>query len=161
MISQFCDWLEATPVSQTFQGLTWFVPSVQTVHILSIAVVMTSVGTLDFKLLGISGRAQSLAVMVSGLMPWIWSALVILLITGALLTVTEPSRELLNLAFRAKMLMVLAMAAILVLLQRRLRDDPDYWSRSPRRRGAARAIGAISLLLVVCIVVAGRWIAYI
>ena len=161
MISQFCDWLESTSVSQTFQGLTWFVPLVQTVHIVSIAVVMTSVGTLDFKLLGISGRAQSLAAMVSGLMPWIWSALVILLFTGALLTVTEPSRELLNLAFRAKMLMVLAMAAILVLLQRRLRNDPDYWSQSPRRRGAARAIGATSLLLVVCIVVAGRWIAYI
>ncbi|HEY0801394.1 MAG TPA: DUF6644 family protein [Steroidobacteraceae bacterium] len=161
MISQFCDWLEATPVSQTFQALTWFVPLVQTVHILSIAIVMTSVGTLDFKLLGITGRAQPLSAMVAGFMPWIWSALAILLITGALLTVTEPSRELLNLAFRVKMLMVIAMAVILLFLQRRLRRDPDYWGQSPRRRGAARALGATSLLLVVCIIIAGRWIAYI
>jgi len=161
VISQFCDWLAATPVSQTFQDLGWFVPLVQTVHILSIAVVMTSVGMLDFKLLGLTGRAQSLAAMVSSFMPWVWSALLIQLITGALLTITEPSRELLNLAFRVKMLMVLAMAAILLLIQRRLRRDAHYWELSPSRRRAARAVGAACLLLLVSIVVAGRWIAYI
>ena len=161
MIVQLCDWLEATPLSQTLQGLTWFVPLVQTIHILSIAVVMTSVGTLDFKLLGLAGRAEPLSVMVSTLMPWIWSALVMLLVSGALLTVTEPSRELMNAAFRVKMLMVLVIASMLLLLQRRLQRDPNYWGLSRHRRGAARAIGAGSLVLLVGIVVAGRWIAYI
>jgi hypothetical protein len=158
VISQFCKWLDATPLSQAFQEWVWFVPTVQTVHILCIAVVMTSVGMLDFKMLGIAGRNQTLAVMASNFMPWIWSALALLLLTGTLLTITEPSRELLNDAFRAKMLMVIAVAAILRLVQRRLRGDPNYWSS---RRAASRAIGAMSLLLVVTIVVAGRWIAYI
>jgi cbb3-type cytochrome oxidase subunit 1 len=161
VIQQFCDWLAATPVSQTFQDLGWFVPLVQTLHILSIAVVMTSVGMLDFKLLGLAGRTQSLAEMVSNFMPWVWSALVIQLITGALLTITEPSRELMNLAFRLKMLMVLAVAAILLLIQGRLRRDAQYWGLSPGRRRAARVVGGSCLLLLVSIVVAGRWIAYI
>ena len=158
MISQFCKWLDATPVSQTFQSLVWFVPTVQTVHILSIAVVMTSVGTLAGKLAGITGRDQALATMVSSIMPWVWCALAALLTTGLLLTVAEPSRELLNAAFRAKMLMVLAMVGILRLVQVRLREDPDYWGR---RRAAAGGLGAASLLLAVTIIVAGRWIAYI
>jgi len=158
VISHFCKWLDATPLSQTFQEWVWFVPTVQTIHILCIAVVMTSVGMLDFKLLGLSGRNQSLAGMVSNFMPWIWSALGLLLASGALLTITEPARELLNFAFRAKMLMVLAMAGILRFVQLRLRRDPDYWTS---RRTAGRAIGAASLLLAVTIVVAGRWIAYI
>jgi hypothetical protein len=102
MIDQFCNWLAGAPVSQAFQDLRWFVPTVQTVHILCIAVIMTSVGMLAFKLLGLAGRAQPLSVMVASFMPWIWSALVIQLITGTLLTITEPDRELLNLAFRAK-----------------------------------------------------------
>jgi hypothetical protein len=59
------------------------------------------------------------------------------------------------------MLMVLALAAILMHLQGRLRDDPDYWERSTRRRAAARVSGAGTLLLAICIVTAGRWIAYI
>jgi uncharacterized membrane protein len=161
VIPQFCEWLSATPVSQTFQDLTWFVPLVQTIHILCIAVVMTSVGMLDFKLLGLAGRAQSLGAMVAKFMPWIWTALAILLITGVLLTITEPSRELMNLAFRAKMLMVLGMAAMLMAVQRCLRSDAHYWNVSLGRRTLARAIGAASLLLAVCIIVAGRWIAYI
>ena len=158
MISQFCKWLDATPLSQTFQALVWFVPTVQIVHILCIAVVMTAVGMLDFKLLGLSRGEQTLAAMASGFMPWIWSALTILLTTGILLTITEPSRELLNPAFRLKMLMVLAVAALLRLIQLRLRRDPGYWGGRP---AAARAIGGASLLLVVSIIVAGRWIAYI
>ncbi len=158
MISQFCSWLDATPLSQTFQSLVWFVPSLQTVHILSIGVVMTSVGIVAGKLVGITGRDQVLSAMVSSVMPWVWWALAVLLATGFLLTVTEPARELLNAAFRAKMLMVLALAGILRLVQVRLRQDPDYWGR---RRAAAGALGAASLLLAVIIIVAGRWIAYI
>jgi hypothetical protein len=158
VISQFCKWLDATPLSQAFQEWVWFVPTVQTVHILCIAVVMTSVGMLDFKMLGLAGRNQPLAAMVAYFMPWIWSALALLLVTGTLLTITEPSRELLNNAFRAKMLMVSVVAVLLRIVQQRLRGDPNYWSA---RRASARAIGAISLVLVVTIVVAGRWIAYI
>jgi hypothetical protein len=158
VISQFCNWLDATALSQTFQSLVWFVPTVQTVHIMSIGVVLTSVGMLAGKLVGITGRNQTLSAMVSSVMPWVWCALAVLLATGLLLTVTEPSRELLNAAFRAKMLMVLAMAGILRLVQVRLRQDPDYWGR---RRTAAGGLGAASLLLAVTIIVAGRWIAYI
>jgi hypothetical protein len=158
LISQFCKWLDATPLSQTFQSLGWFVPTVQTVHILSIAVVMTSVALIAGKLVGVTGRALSLSAIMSSAMPWVWYALAVLLGTGLLLTITEPARELLNDAFRAKMLMVLALAAILRLLQVRLRRDPEYWSG---RRGAAGGLGAAALLLAVTIIVAGRWIAYI
>jgi hypothetical protein len=161
VISEFCDWLAATLVSQTFQDASWFVPLVQTVHIMSIAVVVTSVGIIDFKLLGISGRTQSLDAMVSSFMPWVWTALAILLITGTLLTITEPSRELMNVALRIKMVMVACAATALVIVQRQLRRDARYWEMSASRRRAARAIGAACLLLIVSIVVAGRWIAYI
>lgn len=161
MISAFCDWLAATPLSQAFQDASWFVPLVQTVHIMSIAVVMTSVGMIDFKLLGIGGRTQSLDGMVSSFMPWVWTALVILLITGTLLTITEPSRELMNAAFRIKMVMVACAASMLLIVQRPLRREAHYWEMSTRRRRAARAVGAACLLLIVSIVVAGRWIAYI
>ena len=161
MVSAFCDWLATTPISQAFQDLGWFVPLVQTVHILGIAVVLTAVAMTGGKLLGASIRAQPLAAMVSYFMPWVWIALATLLVTGILLTITEPSRELLNLAFRLKMVMVLGLVGFLLIIQSRLRRDPEYWTRSLGRQIAARAIGVLSLLLGVSIVVAGRWIAYI
>jgi hypothetical protein len=84
-----------------------------------------------------------------------------LLVTGILLTITEPARELLNWAFRVKMLLVLALAGTLRVVQLRMRRNPAYWTESPARRQAARAIGIVSVIVGASIVTAGRWIAYV
>ena len=150
-----------TQVSVAFQSASWFVPLVQTVHIIAIAVLLSSVYFISFKLLGLIRGSQSLAAASARSMPWMWSALGVLLVTGALLTITEPARELLNWAFRTKMVLVLTLSALLLLIQARLRGNAAYWSESPAKRSAARAIGAAALLIGAAIVTAGRWIAYV
>ena len=161
MIREFCDWLSRTSISVAFQSADWFVPTVQTVHIISIAILLTSVYVVSFRLIGVTRGGQSLAVVTSKSTPWIWSALCVLLATGIMLTITEPARELLNWAFRVKMLMVIALAAILLLVQSRTRHSPQYWTESAARRRAARAIGIAAVLIGAGIVTAGRWIAYV
>jgi magnesium-transporting ATPase (P-type) len=161
VIEEFCDWLAATPISEAFKNWNWFVPIVQTVHILSVAIVLTAVYIIGLRLVGVSLGKQSLATVTAKSMPWTWIALGVLLITGALLTITEPTRELLNYAFRAKMVMVLILAGILLIIQLRLRQNPGYWNESPGRRGVARALGVASLVVGASIVTAGRWIAYV
>ena len=161
MIKEFCDWLSATNVSVAFQSANWFVPTVQTVHIISIAILLTSVYVVSFRLIGITRGGLSLAVLTAKSTPWVWIALCVLLGTGILLTITEPARELLNWAFRVKMLMVIALAAILLVVQTRTRRSPEYWSESPTRRRAARAIGIAAVIIGAGIVTAGRWIAYV
>jgi len=161
VIKEFCDWLSATNVSVAFQSANWFVPTVQTVHIISIAILLTSVYVVSFRLIGITRGGLSLAVLTAKSTPWVWIALCVLLGTGILLTITEPARELLNWAFRVKMLMVIALAAILLVVQTRTRRSPEYWSESPTRRRAARAIGIAAVIIGAGIVTAGRWIAYV
>ncbi len=161
MIQRFCDWLSATTLSVAFQSANWFVPTVQTVHIISIAILLTSVYVMGFRLIGITRGGQSLAAVIAKSTPWVWTTLGVLLGTGILLTITEPARELLNWVFRVKMLMVVALAAILWVVQIRLRQSPEYWTESPRRRLAARAIGIAAVLIGAGIVTAGRWIAYV
>jgi hypothetical protein len=161
VIREFCDWLSNTRVSVAFQSADWFVPTVQTVHIIAIAILLTSVYVVSFRLIGVTRGGQSLAVVTAKSTPWIWSALCVLLATGMLLTITEPARELLNWAFRVKMLMVIALAAILLVVQARTRRNPQYWTESPTRRRAARAIGIAAVIIGAGIVTAGRWIAYV
>ena len=161
MIEQFCDWLSRTNISVAFQSANWFVPLVQTVHIIAIAILLTSVYVVSFRLIGITRSGQPLAVVAAKSTPWVWVTLCVLLATGILLTITEPARELLNWAFRVKMLMVLALAAILLLVQIRLRRSPEYWTESPARRRAARGIGIAAVIIGAGIVTAGRWIAYV
>jgi hypothetical protein len=161
VIEQFCDWLSRTAVSVAFQSTNWFVPLVQTVHIIAIAILLTSVYVVSFRLIGLTRGAQPLAVLTAKSTPWFWTTLCVLLVSGTLLTITEPARELLNWAFRVKMLMVLALAGILWQVQLRMRQNPDYWFESPARRRSARAIGLAAVLVGAGIVTAGRWIAYV
>jgi hypothetical protein len=133
VIQEFCDWLSRTNVSIAFQSAGWFVPTVQTIHIISIAILLTSVYVVSFRLIGVTRGGQRLAVLVARSTPWVWITLCVLLGTGILLTITEPARELLNWAFRVKMLMVIALAAILLVVQIRTRRSPEYWTESPTR----------------------------
>jgi hypothetical protein len=161
VIQEFCDWLSTTGISVAFQSANWFVPTVQTVHIISIAILLTSVYVVSFRLIGVTRGRQPLAVLIAKSTPWVWTTLCVLLGTGILLTITEPARELLNWVFRLKMLMVAALAGILLVVQIRMRRSPDYWTESPARRLVARGIGIAAVLIGAWIVTAGRWIAYV
>jgi hypothetical protein len=161
MIQQFCDWLAATSISQWFAGMDWFVPTVQTLHILSIAVVVTTLGMLDFRLLRLIRSGPPLPTLARNFIPWTWRALGVLLVSGILLIITEPTRELMNDAFRLKMLMVLALVVLTFVFQAATTREPGYWTASPARRLLGGALGITSLLLCVSIVAAGRLIAYV
>jgi hypothetical protein len=161
VIENFCDWLSATSISVAFQSTSWFVPLVQTVHIISIAILLISVYVISFRLIGLTRGTLPLATVAAKSTPWVWATLGVLLVSGILLTITEPARELLNWVFRIKMLLVLLLAGISMLVQSRLRRNPEYWTQSPRRRLAARAVGVLSVVIGACIVTAGRWIAYV
>jgi hypothetical protein len=161
MMQHFCDWLAATSVSQLFANLGWFVPTVQTLHILSIAVVVTTLGMLDFRLLRLIRSGPPLESLAGSFIPWIWRALGVLLVSGILLIVTEPTRELMNDAFRLKMLLVLVLVGLTFVFQTANAREAGYWSASPARQRLGAALAVASLVLCVSIVVAGRLIAYV
>lgn len=147
-------WLEHTQASQTIQVVSWIIPTVQTIHILAIAAVIGSMSLVDLRVLGVVGRAQSLSSVSTRLIPWVWGALIVLLLTGLVMIVGEPGRSLTNPIFQFKMLMVLTVGALTLALQSLLKRSPDA---AP---GVARLIALVSLLIWVLIIFAGRWIAY-
>jgi len=161
VIEEFCDWLSATSISVAFQSAGWFVPIIQTIHIIAISIFLISVYLISFRLIGLTRFRSPVAMITARSAPWIWGALSVLLATGVLLTVTEPARELLNWVFRAKMVLVLLLAGLLLVVQRPLSGNPLYWDESPARQLAARSAGIAALMIGAGIVTAGRWIAYV
>ena len=47
MLDDFNNWLGATPASLLIQKVFWIIPTVQTVHILAISVVVASMAMFD------------------------------------------------------------------------------------------------------------------
>jgi hypothetical protein len=156
VVQSFCDWLSNTPLSLKIQTVLWIIPAVQTIHILCVAIVMSTMAMLDFRLVGLAGRNQPISRTVNRWVPWVWGTLPVMLLTGCILIIGEPTRELMNPYFRAKMVMLLVVVAITLLLHVK-NKDAAYWQTKAL---AAKFAGSVSLLLWVGIVAAGRWIAY-
>ncbi len=158
-LQHFVDWLSQTPLSQTIQSVSWIIPTVQTIHILAIAGVIGSMVLLDLRVLGIAARTQSLSSVSHRLLPWVWCALIVLLLSGSVLITGEPGRSLVNLIFQVKMALVLLAAVLTFFLQRSL-NATAATAEAYHAPASAKAIAAISLVVWVTIVFAGRWIAY-
>ena len=161
MILEFCKWLAQTPLSILFQSVSWVVPSVQTVHILCVAIVVTRCAMLDLRLIKGSRGGATVAQATRDAMPWIWGALAVLAATGTVLIIAEPARELTNAAFWLKMSLLVVGIALAALVQRGIGQREDFWDMQAGSRLAARCIGAVSLLLWVSVLSAGRWIGYV
>ncbi len=157
----FGEWLAGTALSSLIQNVSWIIPTVQTIHIVCVAIVISAVFLVDLRILGVFARTQPLAALSHRFLTWIWYAIVVLFVTGALLIIGEPSRSLLNPAFGLKMLMLLIVAGLTLLIQRPLASDAGYWDASDGRRMTLKAIAVASLALWSGTVFAGRWIAYI
>jgi hypothetical protein len=157
----FADWLAGTRLSAVIQNESWIIPTVQTVHIVCVAIVISATFLVSLRILGVFDRSETLGALSQRFLPGIWYALVVLLVTGSLLIIGEPGRSLMNPAFGLKMFMLLIVASLTAILQRPLATNAGFWDESTQRRALARTIAVLSLALWSCIVFAGRWIAYV
>ena len=160
LLRDLSKWLAATSLSHTIQTNGWVIPTLQTIHILSVAVLFSSAILVDLRFYRALQRDVPLAEVARRFLPTIWPVLLILLITGSLLIIGEPRRSLLNNTFYLKMAL-LAVAVLLTLaLQWSLRVAPEFWERDRRRRIAGQLAATVSILVWCGILFAGRWIAY-
>jgi hypothetical protein len=160
LLRDLSKWLAATPLSHTIQTNGWVIPTLQTIHILSVAVLFSSAILVDLRFYRALQRDVPLADVARRFLPTIWPVLLILLITGSLLIIGEPRRSLLNNTFYLKMAL-LAVAVLLTLaLQWSLRAAPEFWERDRTRRIAGQLAATVSILVWCGILFAGRWIAY-
>lgn len=158
MIPAFCNWLSNTPLSMVIQDTTWIIPSVQSVHILAIATVMASILMLNFRLLGVTGRGLTVPEVAHRFLPWVWCAVGVLLLTGSILIIGEPGRELESPVFWVKMSLLACALLLTAGIQLGARRRERFWED---RRALSALTAVVSLTLWVGIVAAGRWIAYL
>ncbi len=159
-LADFAAWLTNTSLSMWFGTYFWSVPIVQVVHILSIGALFGAALMFNLRILGLAGTNRSIAQAARRFAPWIWWPLLVLTLSGLLLIIGEPNRELINPVFWVKMALV-AIAAIANLgFQRALRRRSATWEAG-MGAGIAFRLGAILLIMLwLAIIFGGRWIAY-
>ena len=159
-LSEFSRWLAATPLSHVIQTTKWVIPTLQTVHILSVAVVFSSAVLVDLRLWRLLNRDLPLPEVARRFLPTVWPVLLVLLITGSLLIIGEPRRSLLNSTFYLKMALLAVAIVLTAWLQWTLSSSPNFWDKNRGRRMAGQLAATLSIMVWCGILFAGRWIAY-
>jgi uncharacterized membrane protein len=164
LLSEFSKWLATTSLSHMILTVKWIIPTLQTIHILCVAVVFSSAVLVNLRIFRLFERDEPLREITRRFLPWIWPALVILLVTGSLLIIGEPRRSLVNSTFYIKMALLLAAILLTAGLQRAIVAAPAAsetpFEESRGRRMAGTALATASILVWCGILFAGRWIAY-
>jgi hypothetical protein len=123
----FAQWLEGTSASEFVQKTLWLIPLMQTIHIICVALVFSSVVMIEFRILGYT-KSQSVAETAHRFVPWIFVGVVVMALTGAVLIVGEPTRSLPSFEFQMKMLFLAIALALTVVFVRSVHRDADAWA---------------------------------
>jgi hypothetical protein len=158
-LENLSDWLAATRGSEVLASLPGAVPTIQSVHILAIAVILSANMLLHARLAGLVRVYEAQPSWVPRFLPWILASFAVLVASGVLLVLIEPHRQLLNGYFQLKMWLVVALVALSVALIQLIRHA-SLASLGPSARLATRAGGMTAIALLLWIIWCGRWIAY-
>lgn len=154
----FSQWLSASWLSSEVTGHFWVVPALQTVHILSVAVVLLGVLLINLRVVGLVERGQTVQAVLDRFLRPVGIAILVLALTGLLLIAGEPTRAIFRTIFWIKLALILV-AGLLTWSHRQVDaiGGPDVAAISSFRKG----IALLALLLWLTVIVAGRWIAYV
>ncbi len=135
------------------------VPTIESVHVLALVLVVGSIMRVDCRLLGIGNKDRPFTQIAAEMLPWSWSAFAVAAVAGALMFSSKAMTYYDNVPFRLKVCcLVLAGANMAYFHLVSMRDVPN-WDHGATPR-AAKFAGGLSLLLWVVIVGAGRWIGF-
>jgi Family of unknown function (DUF6644) len=153
--------LQESALSQDLQAAGWVVPTMQTIHILMIGVVFVSILMVALRVLGWVRVEEPLSRVWRRFAPFLWTGLVIMAVTGLLLILAEPVREVMALSFRIKLLLLLVGIGSACMFGRFVRSaalagEEAAASASPLIRLASVA----TVVLWLAIIFLGRAIAY-
>jgi hypothetical protein len=154
-LKELADALAATPASAALVDRFWVVPTLQSIHIVAVAFVLTGSVVLGARAWNLVGGDWTPRLWGGRLLPGMWIGLAVLLVTGSLLVVAEPTRELPNNSFQAKMAMLLIAVPLTFWLSLRLKR-----SEGPRADAATRGLTFLLVLMWLFIISAARWIGY-
>jgi len=160
MLERFAAWLGKTPLSAFVAGQGWVVPTVQTVHILAISVVVAGVVILHLRVLGVVEKDQSIGALARRFALPSAAAIVVLAVSGLLMIAGEPDRALFRYVFWIKMGLLAAAVATTAAMLGGLRASHAWVDAQAAPPVIYRGLAAVFLVVWIAIIIAGRWIGY-
>jgi hypothetical protein len=148
------------PLAVNLRESTWLFPTVETVHVIAITLVVGSIAMLDLRLVGLASRQRPVQGLAAETLRWTWGAFGLAVLSGSMLFLSAAQTYVENREFRLKMLLLLLAGANMAIFHGTSWRSVSRWGERWPPPLAARVAGALSLVLWVGVVACGRWIGF-
>lgn len=152
--------LEQSTVAIAIAESPWMFPTLETVHVLALAIVVGSIWMVDARLLGWGSRSRSIREVTATVLPWTWCAFGVALLSGSLMFTSHAVKYFGLWPFKVKMLCMLLAALNMLAFHFVTARDVAAWDHG-KPPLAAKGAGAASMLIWVIVVGTGRWIGFL
>ena len=152
----FFQWAEAIALGEAIRNSGWAFAVIESVHLLALAVVGGTVLVVDLRLLGFGLRAQPIADIARDARPWFVGSLIVMLVTGGGLFVSEAMKCYASQAFAVKMTCL----ALAIAFTFTIRTNVTLADEGRVRSSWRKAVALVSLALWFGVAASGRWIGF-
>ncbi len=152
----FFQWAEATTIGEVIRDSSWAFAVIESFHLLALSVIGGAVLIVDLRLLGLGLRRQPIADLARDARPWLVGSLIVMLVTGVGLFLSEPMKCYASTAFAVKMT-CLALALVFTFTVRMKVTLADEGRVRP---AWLKLVALVSLALWFGVGASGRWIGF-
>ena len=148
--------LEASAIGEAIRDSLWLFPIVEAFHLVGLAVIGGAILVVDFRLLGLGLRTQPVSKLARDVQPWVIGSLVLMILSGFPLFLSEAIKCYYSFAFWTKMTALLLAVTFTFTIRRSVAFAPDG-RFSP---SSYKAVAITSIALWSTVGWGGRWIGF-
>jgi hypothetical protein len=152
----FFQWCEQSGIGNAIRRSSWLFPLIEAIHLLGLGVIGGAVLVVDMRLLGLGLRRQSVAQLTRDAQPWLVGSLILMIITGGLLFLSEAIKCYYHEAFWFKMTCLFLAIVFTFTVQRKV-TMAEETRVSPLW---AKVVALTSVALWAGVGIGGRWIGF-
>jgi hypothetical protein len=159
-LQAFIAYFEDSGLADNIRENDLLFPLIESIHVLSICLVVGSIFVVDLRLLGLASIRRPVGRVIHGVLPLTWSAFAMAVASGSLLFISNATKYLANGYFVAKLFLILAAGLNMAIFHAISARDLPRWENDTPPPLRARLAGGLSILLWVAVVACGRWIGF-
>ena len=153
-------WLEDTPIAEAVRGTPYLYPSLETIHIIGIALLVGPAMAFDLRLLGVGRRTLTVTTAADYLLPLSRIGFAVAAVTGVVMFIPGASLIADRASAPWKLGLLLIAGLNILLFHRRTYPNVATWDLDRSAPVAARLAAVVSLTSWSGVTLAGRLLAY-
>ena len=159
-LQELISYFENSALADNIRENDLLFPLIESVHVVSICLVVGAILMVDLRLLGLASLNRSVSRVSRGVLPLTWFAFAVAVASGSLMFISNATKYLENGYFIAKLLLIGAAGLNMVIFHAISARNQPQWENEARLPLPARLAGGLSILLWISVVACGRWIGF-